>query len=150
MIGTSDNFSYRIWPIRTKNRPRSTLLFFQSWASFELTLILRAIAQTLRKHSYTQTLILGKRHFCILNEIILAPFYRPECYYLVLPEDWRPPRLHTLCKERRLKIKKMLQQGLFATMPLRIKPRHAYPAAEEASPAAVGKLFSEQMCAFKS
>lgn len=25
-------------------------------------------------------------------------------------------------------------------------PRQAYPAAEDARPAAVGKLFSEQMC----
>ena len=29
-------------------------------------------------------------------------------------------------------------------------PKHAYPAAEEARPAAVGKLFSEQMCTFQS
>ena len=28
-------------------------------------------------------------------------------------------------------------------------PRHAYPAADEASPAAVGKLFSEQMWTFQ-
>lgn len=28
-------------------------------------------------------------------------------------------------------------------------PKQAYPAAEEASPAAVGKLFTEQMCTFQ-
>lgn len=31
---------------------------------------------------------------------------------------------------------------------MKLEPKHAYPAEDEASPAAVGKLFSEQMYIF--